>query len=53
MERVASVIIFNDHVTKERVEAWINKLMEQGHVINHDTREYNYDHDCNPCWYIP
>jgi hypothetical protein len=49
---VASVVYFKDGVTKERVEKWLNKLMEQGYVVGHDTREYQ-DAFGSPTWYIP
>jgi hypothetical protein len=49
---VASVIYFNSHVEKERVERWIKKLMEEGHVEGHITREYNPMYG-SPTWYIP
>jgi transcription initiation factor IIE alpha subunit len=51
-KRVASLIYFAPNVSKERVEAWIKKLMEQGHVENHDTHEYN-ENVGSPVWYIP
>lgn len=49
---VASLIHFKDGVEKERVERWIQKLKEQGHVESADTREYNPSWGC-PVWYIP
>lgn len=49
---VASLIYFSDHVTKDRVEQWIEKLKEQGHVVASDTREYKPAYG-EPCWYIP
>ena len=51
-KQVASLIYFKDGVEKERVEKWIKKLMEQGHVSSHVTREYNPEHG-DPVWYIP
>ena len=51
-KQVASLIYFADDVTKERVEAWIKKLMEQGHVTAHTTREYDENYG-SPVWYIP
>lgn len=49
---VASLIYFADEVTKERVERWIAKLEEQGHVIGSVTREYDPGYG-EPVWYIP
>jgi len=49
---VASLIYFSDHVTKERVEQWIAKLQEQGHVYGSVTREYDPSIG-EPVWYIP
>lgn len=49
---VASLIYFADEVTKERVERWIAKLKEQGHVVGSVTREYEPAYG-EPCWYIP
>jgi hypothetical protein len=49
---VASLIYFEDHVTKERVERWIAKLKEQGHVVGSVTKEYDPGHG-EPVWYIP
>jgi hypothetical protein len=49
---VASLIYFEDHVTKERVEKWIAKLKAQGHVVGSVTREYDTGYG-EPVWYIP
>jgi transcription initiation factor IIE alpha subunit len=49
---VASLIFFADHVEKERVEKWIEKLKEQGHVVGSTTREYDPAIG-EPVWYIP
>lgn len=51
-KQVASLIFFADNVQKERVEAWIKKLMQQGHVTGHCTQEYNPEYG-EPVWYIP
>jgi hypothetical protein len=49
---VASLIYFADEVEKERVEKWIAKLKEQGHVVGSTTREYDPAIG-GPVWYIP
>lgn len=49
---VASLIYFSDHVTKERVERWIEKLKAEGHVVGSVTREYEPEYG-EPVWYIP
>ena len=48
----ASLIFWKDDVEKERIERWIAKLMEQGHVVGHTTREYDAQYG-EPVWYIP
>jgi len=49
---VASLIYFADDVQRERVEKWIVKLKEQGHVVGSVTREYDPVYG-EPVWYIP
>ena len=49
---VASLIYFSNEVDKERVEKWIKKLMDEGHIVSHDTREYDEQFG-EPVWYIP
>ena len=49
---IASLIYFADGIEKERVEKWIKKLMDEGHVVSHDTREYDPVFG-DPVWYIP
>ena len=51
-EKIASLIYFSDTVTKERVERWIEKLKEQGHVEGSVTRSYDPNIG-EPVWYIP
>ena len=48
--RVSSLIHFAPEVPKERIEAWIAKLMKEGFVTSHTTREWKGD---GPCWYVP
>ena len=50
---VASLIYFTDGVSKERVDRWVAKLVEQGYARRADTREYDGSHGEGPCWYIP
>lgn len=49
---IASLIYWKDGVEKERIERWLNKLKEQGHIQAEVTREYNPSWG-EPCWYIP
>jgi len=50
--KLASIIYWKDTAEKERVERWIKKLMEQGHIEAHTTREYN-SYCGEPVWFIP
>jgi hypothetical protein len=49
---VASLIYFADEVERERVEKWIAKLKQQGHVVGSVTKEYDPGYG-DPVWYIP
>lgn len=50
--QVAALIIFNDNVEKQRVEKWIKKLKEQGHVQNADVKAFDSRME-SPCLYFP
>lgn len=49
---IASLIYWKDGVEKERIERWLKKLQEQGHLHSHVTHEYTPEYG-EPCWYIP
>jgi transcription initiation factor IIE alpha subunit len=49
---IATLIHWKDGVDKERIERWLKKLQEQGHIQSQTTNEYNPNHG-EPVWYIP
>lgn len=48
----ASLIYWQDNVSKEEIEIIINDLKNKGLIFSDDTREYNYDFG-SPVWYVP
>ena len=49
---IASLIHWSPNVPKERIERWLEKLKEEGHIISETTQEYETKWGC-PVWYIP
>lgn len=49
---IASLIHWSDGVDKERIERWLKKLQDEGHIQSQETHEYNPSWG-SPCWYIP
>jgi len=46
------MLFFADSVEQERVERWIAKLKEQGHLENSQVAKYDPEYD-NPTLYFP
>lgn len=51
-QKTVAMIFFSDSVEQERIEKWIAKLKEQGHVDNAQVAKYDPEFDC-PCLYFP
>jgi hypothetical protein len=49
---VASLIYFKPGVDKERVERWVQALIDKGFAEGATTHEYNPEFG-DPTWYIP
>lgn len=50
--KTVAMLFFSDSVEQERVERWIAKLKDEGHVENSQVAKYDPDYDC-PCLYFP
>ena len=49
---IASLIFWRSIEDKERIERWIKRLQEQGHIESASTHTYNPEYG-QPVWYIP
>lgn len=49
---LASLVFWSSIEEKERIERWLAKLKEQGHVDHYYTGGYNPDFG-EPVWYVP
>ena len=49
---IASLIFWKSIEEKERIERWLKKLQDEGHIESHSTHEYNPSYG-EPVWYIP
>jgi len=51
-KKLVAMLFFADSVEQERVERWIAKLKEQGHLENSQVAKYDPEYD-NPTLYFP